>query len=99
MGQARRSNRLARRPRRAGNPEEGLSQPRDVYVLGAGASYVHGAPLTDGLLPYAFSRSPNRNDMRLSLLRDFLREVFHFTVPRNSRRSAWQHVPSLVDVL
>jgi SIR2-like domain len=99
MGEARRSNRLARSPRRAGNPEEGLSQPRDVYVLGAGASYVHGAPLTDGLLPYAFTRSPNRNDMRLSLLRDFLREVFHFTVPRNARGSAWQHVPSLVDVL
>ena len=26
----------------------------DVYVLGAGASYVHGAPLTDQLLPIVF---------------------------------------------
>ena len=31
----------------------------DVYVLGAGASYVHGAPLTDQLLPYALSRAPH----------------------------------------
>ena len=99
MKQNRQSNGITRRQRRAGDPEEGQRQPRDIYVLGAGASYVHGAPLTDALLPYAFTRSQNRNDVRLRLLRDFLGDVFHFTVPRTSRRSAWQRVPSLVDVL
>jgi hypothetical protein len=60
----------------------------DVYVLGAGASYVHGAPLTDELLPYALSLSPNRNDPRLGLVREFLRDVFHFTTPRGPSRRA-----------
>jgi hypothetical protein len=100
MGKDIQSSRIRmRRQVRTGNPEEELSQPREIYVLGAGASYVHGAPLTDGLIPYAFTRSQRRNDKRLSILRDFLGKVFHFTVPRTSRESAWQRVPSLVDVL
>jgi hypothetical protein len=70
-----------------------------VYVLGASASYVHGAPLTDELLPYAFTTSNNRRDARLNLLRDFLNDVFHFAVPRTARDSGWRRVPSLVDVL
>ena len=28
----------------------------EVYVLGAGASYVHGAPLTDEILPYSLTK-------------------------------------------
>jgi hypothetical protein len=79
--------------------EDSLIQTGDVYVLGAGASYVHGAPLTDGLLPYAFTTSHNSQDPRLNLLRDFLSDVFHFTVPRTARHSNWRGVPSLVDVL
>lgn len=71
----------------------------DIYVLGAGASYVHGAPLTDQLLPYALARSPNRRDSRLELVREFLRDVFHFPVPRTMRAAAWKQVPNLVDVL
>jgi hypothetical protein len=61
----------------------------DVYVLGAGASFVHGAPLTDQLLPYALALSADRNDQRLGLVRQFLRDVFHFTVPdKRGRRRA-----------
>ena len=71
----------------------------DVYVLGAGASYVHGAPLTDEILPYALGQSPSRSDPRLELLRGFLREVFHFDAPRTAGAAAWKRVPSLVDVL
>jgi hypothetical protein len=79
---------------------EGVSMDiDDVYVLGAGASYVHGAPLTDQLLPYVLARSPNRNDARLGLVRDFLLQVFHFRAPRTLRPAAWKRVPSLVDVL
>jgi hypothetical protein len=87
----------------------------DVYVLGAGASYVHGAPLTDQILPYALAVSPRRTDPRAKLLERFLRDVFHFSAPRRGtgvnakdvagpaakgRLSvAWERVPSLVDVL
>ena len=71
----------------------------DVYVLGAGASYVHGAPLTDEILPYALARSPNRRDRRLELVREFLSEVFHFSARRHPGPAAWQRVPHLVDVL
>src|SRR5262245_34956439 len=71
----------------------------DVYVLGAGASYVHGAPITDGILPYALARSPRRNDQRLELLRRFLKEVFHFTAPRSARAAGWTGVPTLIDTL
>lgn len=72
---------------------------QEVYVLGAGASYVHGAPLTDQLLPYALAQSRNPTDPRLTLVREFLHGVFHFTAPRTRRARAWQEVPSLVDVL
>jgi hypothetical protein len=74
-----------------------------VYVLGAGASYVHGAPLTDQLLPYALSVSPDRNDPRLRLVRDFLDRVFHFKAPKASVKRVispeWAGIPGLVDVL
>jgi hypothetical protein len=36
--------------------------PLDVYVLGAGASYVHGAPLTNQILPYALNKSGSKDD-------------------------------------
>jgi hypothetical protein len=75
------------------------SQPRDIYVLGAGASYVHGAPLTDGLLPHSFAVSRNRRDPRLILLRQFLDEVFHFSAPTGAQDKAWRAVPGLVDIL
>src|SRR5262245_44499190 len=87
----------------------------DVYVLGAGASYVHGAPLTDQILPYALAISARRRDQRARLLERFLRDVFHFSVPQRGTTlkasevagpaakgrlsAAWRQVPSLVDVL
>lgn len=82
----------------------------DVIVLGAGASYVHGAPLTDQILPYALSGSPRRDDPRLDLLRRFLNDVFHFAAPDRALdigsigangefARAWKGVPGLVDVL
>jgi hypothetical protein len=87
----------------------------DVYILGAGASYVHGAPLTDQILPYALALSPNRQDPRLALIRRFLNDVFQYEVPATKRGGApgrvdrrsesatftrqWAGVPSLVDVL
>jgi hypothetical protein len=86
----------------------------EVYVLGAGASYVHGAPLTNELIPYALAQSSHWNDPRLDLVREFLRDAFHFRVPGTpplsrkgtggtTRRSAagarWLGVPNLVDVL
>jgi hypothetical protein len=74
-----------------------LTGPEDVYVLGAGASYVHGAPLTDDLLRHALSVAPDRP--QLSLVRQFLELVFHFSPPRNPRAAGWDQVPSLVDVL
>jgi len=72
---------------------------RDVYVLGAGASYVHGAPLTDQLIPYALSQAERRKDSRLDLVREFMRDVFHFPAPKTSRSTLWRRVPGLVDML
>lgn len=71
----------------------------NVYVLGAGASYVHGAPLTDQILPYALTQPATAGDARLALVREFLDAVFHFRAPRAAGAPAWKRVPSLVDVL
>ncbi len=37
-------------------------EPLKVFVLGAGASYVHGAPLTDEIVPLALTRVPDSGD-------------------------------------
>ncbi|MCP3920291.1 MAG: hypothetical protein GY711_32595 [bacterium] len=71
----------------------------DVYVLGAGASYVHGAPLTDGILPYALTVGETSDDARMELIREFLLEAFHFRAPKGRAAQGWSSVPSLVDVL
>ena len=47
-------------------------EPLNVYVLGAGASYVHGAPLTDEIVPLALTKLPESGDARLDPLREFL---------------------------
>jgi hypothetical protein len=51
--------------------------PLDVVVLGAGASYVHGAPLTNQILPYALTKSGSQEDERLGIVRTFLKDIFH----------------------
>jgi hypothetical protein len=71
----------------------------DVYVLGAGASYVHGAPLTDQILPYALSQPAIRRDRRMRRVHEFLQQVFHFVPPRTPGAPGWERMPSLVDVL
>jgi hypothetical protein len=71
----------------------------DVYLLGAGASFVHGSPLTDQLLWYALAVSPNRRDPRLTLVRDFLAQVFDFRPPRTAAAPVWSEMPRLVDLL
>ncbi len=83
--------------------------PDAVYVLGAGASHAHGAPLTDEILPYALRVVPEQEGdaQRLDRVRGLLRGVFHvpqdvFEAPvaslddlgREARR-----YPHLVDVL
>lgn len=68
----------------------------NIYVLGAGASFVHGAPLTNGILPYALSH-PNLKDLKgLEPARHFLRDVFHFAADDQADARSY---PSLVDVL
>ena len=71
----------------------------DVYVLGAGASYVHGAPLTDGIIPYALTIPDLSGDKRIALVRKFLERAFHFRAPATSRAKGWSSAPGLVDVL
>lgn len=68
----------------------------DIYVFGAGASFVHGAPLTNEILPYALTEPDLRDDNRLDPARRFLSEVFHFDAggPAEPR-----DYPGLVDVL
>ncbi len=66
---------------------------RDVYVLGAGASAVHGAPVTDRILPYAFEHLGG--DARLGPVRDVLLDLFAVD-PTAALESEY---PSLVDVL
>jgi hypothetical protein len=74
-------------------------EPLDVYVLGAGASYVHGAPLTDGLIPYALSEAGDGGDERFKLVRGFLKNAFHFTPPVSHNDPSWKYCPGLVDLL
>lgn len=68
----------------------------DVYVLGAGASYVHGAPLLDELLPRAFGIRAQRRARQLVVVARFLEDVF-LCGPRV--RGATARFPSLVDAL
>jgi len=68
----------------------------DVYFLGAGASYVHGAPLTNEILPYALNKIPTKSDPRLEIVRTFLRDVFSFD-PKPKQKA--EEYPSLVDIL
>ncbi len=80
-------------------------QPLDVYVLGAGASYVHGAPLTDEIVPFALNRTPEAQDPRFEPLRRYLLEAFHFdsgiqmVEERSSSDPHWSKCPGLVDLL
>ena len=72
---------------------EGPSAGRDIYFLGAGASYVHGAPLTNQILPYALNQMGVR-DGRLRRVREFLSKVFSLHPEQKE-----DDYPSLVDVL
>lgn len=80
-------------------------QPLDIYVLGAGASYVHGAPLTDEIVPLALTELPDSKDSRLQPLRHFLKQAFHFDPSRRltatspGQDSHWCNCPGLVDLL
>lgn len=80
-------------------------EPLNVFVLGAGASYVHGAPLTDEIVPLALTRLPDSGDTRLDTLREFLVRAFHFnpTLALNEESPGtdphWRNCPGLVDLL
>ena len=80
-------------------------QPQNVFVLGASASYVHGAPLTDEIVPLTLTRLPDSNDTRLDILREFLECAFHFdpSLPLNASSPGndphWCNCPGLVDLL
>jgi hypothetical protein len=74
----------------------------DVYVFGAGASHVHGAPITDTILPYAFVNIRNSDRDRFGLIARFLAEVFRFDVRKfdaDSSNPARNRYPGLVDIL
>lgn len=64
----------------------------DVYVLGAGASAAHGAPVTDKILPYVFDRLAG--DERLAPASELLADLFACDTGNADSR-----FPSLVDVL
>lgn len=68
----------------------------DLYVLGAGASYVHGAPLLDEILPQAFRLRDQESEQRLRVVADFLEHIFA-TGPNVAGSKTW--FPSLVDAL
>ncbi len=68
----------------------------DIYLLGAGASFVHGAPLTNQILPYALNNFPASADTRLQTVRDLLLDVFAFEALPKLKEDSY---PSLVDVL
>jgi hypothetical protein len=72
-------------------------EPLDIYVLGAGASFVHGAPLTNQILEYAFNETGIQNDPRLEVVKAFLKDIFHFDANLNEGKS--EDYPGLVDVL
>jgi hypothetical protein len=80
--------------------------PLNVFVLGAGASYVHGAPLTDEIVPLALTQLPDSDNPRLGVLRDFLERAFHFDTaafPLVEEKPGddphWRNCPGLVDLL
>lgn len=83
--------------------------PNAVYVLGAGASRCHGAPLTDEILPYALRVVPgNQADAeRLKRVRALLKELFHLSEDvlaepienLESLSKAAHRYPRLVDAL
>lgn len=75
---------------------QGTSSGLDIYFLGAGASFVHGAPLTNQILPYALNQIPDTSDARLEVVRKFLRDVFSFNPTPKKQEDRY---PSLVDVL
>jgi len=81
-----------------------MTEPQDIYVLGAGASYVHGAPLTDEIVPLALNRL-HGDDERLHPLREFLDRAFHFdpglplTDDSPGNDPHWRNCPGLVDLL
>jgi hypothetical protein len=72
-------------------------EPLDIYVLGAGASFVHGAPLTNQILYYALNETGIQNDPRLAVVKAFLKDIFHFDTDSIGRKS--EEYPGLVDVL
>ena len=72
---------------------EDASTGRDIYFLGAGASCVHGAPLTNQILPYALNQM-RVSDSRLGGVRKFLSNVFSLN-PEPTE----DDYPSLIDVL
>lgn len=50
----------------------------DVYILGAGASFVHRAPLTNDILPYALSNAQEKDLQRqVPLKRLIINIVWH----------------------
>jgi len=70
-------------------------KPLDVaIILGAGASYVHGAPLTKDLLPYFFEHIDTLDERR-NVLAKFIHDVFHFDVSQITD----ENYPSIVDIL
>ena len=69
----------------------------DIVVLGAGASSVHGAPLTNQILPYALTEAGAKDDERLRVVRTFLKDIFHFDPDAVNARE--EDYPGLVDVL
>jgi hypothetical protein len=71
-----------------------MPEPLDVFVLGAGASYVHGAPLTDQILPYVLGNDVLKKDRRAKTVATFLEAVFHCDTNSPAPR-----YPGLVDVL
>jgi len=86
-----------KRRRRSLSPTPAAGSPElDIYFLGAGASYVHGAPLTNEILPYALHKIPEKSDPRLEVVREFLRDVFSFDPTPKQKADRY---PSLVDVL
>jgi len=70
---------------------------REVYVLGAGASKAHGAPLTDEILPWAFTKRTGVNQRRLTMVADFLEKVFRFRAGSTMRN--WRACPGLTETM
>ncbi|HSR67624.1 MAG TPA: SIR2 family protein [Acidobacteriota bacterium] len=67
----------------------------EIYILGAGASFEHGAPLTKDILPYALKL--DEGDERLQIVRCFLKDIFHFDAEQAADDE--DSFPSLVDAL